>query len=884
VVRDPRRLFPKAAGRALVCLVGLFVAVSIWQAATPPPVEAAQTDLSFISSSTWTADPAAARVHVAATVTATSHTVDAGSRRYYYDSIQLTLPPSSADVSATSGDGSDLPVTVESVTSSSFIVVVALGQRLYSGQSCSVNVMFDLVDNGGSTDRDLRIGNTLMSFPVSAFGSPNTLGSSVTVIFPSNFTVQEEFGGLTRSVFGSGEVVFSSGILDDAPSLSAWFTATEPVPASDFRVRSVTIGSLKVSLRYWADDIGWADQVECVLQAGYPILRQMIGLGDPTSTTLTVEEASNQEIGGFSGAYNQTTGQVQVSYYADPFVILHETAHLWFNSDLVTDRWIQEGFASYYAEQVVDRLGYTDHAPVLTDRLLQAAVPLNDWVSAGEPSSATDAYLYAATLEVAREIAVQAGQDGLREIWAAARSGEAAYQALDKSTTETFGAGATDWRRLLDLLEQGTGRSYAAIWRQWVMDPSQISLLQQRDTALAAYSSAQSAAGGWDLPPEIRGSLDTWQFGQAMTQIAQARTILSKRAQIAVTAAAEGTTPPSTLQNAFERLGLADADAEAANELAVLDEIAAAQQAATVSGGAARAVGLLGADPQADLAAARQAFAGGDMGRAMSLATSARVAWQSADTAGQIRIMGLLSVLTGGILLIALLLWTRGGRSRSPFGRARPSTASEAGPTEGLPAVGRPAPRGRRATGGHAPPGRREADAATPDAPVDADTETDGDDAQEARRPVVDGAGADVADAAGADVADAAPNGYAGPPEESAFELLQRGTALLHGRHNAQAAVVLERAARLERSKGSILEALGRAYFNSGQHARAAETFTQLLEVDPSAHYGHFALGLSFARLGRAREARTHLRLAVALDPASEIYRRALDRIEAAQA
>ena len=102
MVRDPRRLFPKAAGRALVCLVGLFVAVSIWQAATPPPVEAAQTDLSFISSSTWTADPAAARVHVAATVTATSHTVDAGSRRYYYDSIQLTLPPSSADVSATS--------------------------------------------------------------------------------------------------------------------------------------------------------------------------------------------------------------------------------------------------------------------------------------------------------------------------------------------------------------------------------------------------------------------------------------------------------------------------------------------------------------------------------------------------------------------------------------------------------------------------------------------------------------------------------------------------------------------------------------------------------------------------------------------------------------
>lgn len=122
-----------------------------------------------------------------------------------------------------------------------------------------------------------------------------------------------------------------------------------------------------------------------------------------------------------------------------------------------------------------------------------------------------------------------------------------------------------------------------------------------------------------------------------------------------------------------------------------------------------------------------------------------------------------------------------------------------------------------------------------------------------------------------------------GDPDESAYDLLQRGTALLADRHNAQAAVVLERAARVEPGKGSILEALGRAYFNSGQHARAAETFEALLEIDPSAHYGHFALGLSFARLGRPIEARAHLRLAVALDPASETYRKALDKAESAR-
>jgi tetratricopeptide (TPR) repeat protein len=114
---------------------------------------------------------------------------------------------------------------------------------------------------------------------------------------------------------------------------------------------------------------------------------------------------------------------------------------------------------------------------------------------------------------------------------------------------------------------------------------------------------------------------------------------------------------------------------------------------------------------------------------------------------------------------------------------------------------------------------------------------------------------------------------------ETAYDLLQRGTALLDGRHHAQAAIVLERADRLEPGKGSILEALGRAYYNSGQHARAAEAFESLLEVDPSAHYAHYALGQSLKQLGRPREARTHLRLAVALSPKSRLYQAALDRL-----
>ena len=117
---------------------------------------------------------------------------------------------------------------------------------------------------------------------------------------------------------------------------------------------------------------------------------------------------------------------------------------------------------------------------------------------------------------------------------------------------------------------------------------------------------------------------------------------------------------------------------------------------------------------------------------------------------------------------------------------------------------------------------------------------------------------------------------------ESAYELLLRGRELIRTRHHAQAAIVLERALRQEPGKGSILEALGQAYYNSRQYDRARATFEELLEVDPSAHWAHFALAVTLRKLDRAPEARTHLRLAVALCPTSELYRRALARLEAA--
>jgi tetratricopeptide (TPR) repeat protein len=125
---------------------------------------------------------------------------------------------------------------------------------------------------------------------------------------------------------------------------------------------------------------------------------------------------------------------------------------------------------------------------------------------------------------------------------------------------------------------------------------------------------------------------------------------------------------------------------------------------------------------------------------------------------------------------------------------------------------------------------------------------------------------------------------YGDDARETAYDLLQRGQALLERRHFAQAATVLERADRQEPGRGSILEALGRAYFNSGQADRARATFEALLEIEPSSHYAHYAIGQSLKRLGRTDRARTHLRLAVALSPDNRLYAGALGRLRGIQA
>ncbi|MGH2767633.1 MAG: tetratricopeptide repeat protein [Candidatus Methylomirabilales bacterium] len=112
-----------------------------------------------------------------------------------------------------------------------------------------------------------------------------------------------------------------------------------------------------------------------------------------------------------------------------------------------------------------------------------------------------------------------------------------------------------------------------------------------------------------------------------------------------------------------------------------------------------------------------------------------------------------------------------------------------------------------------------------------------------------------------------------------AYGLLIRGRELLGSGHPHQAAIILERASRMEPKKSSIREALAQALYNSGQTHRAREEFARVVELDPSNDYAYFGLGLCQARMGNRQSALGQLKIAVAMRPDSEDYRRALLRL-----
>jgi hypothetical protein len=648
---------------AVVAAVGLSAAPM-----TAPDVRAAAPGLTIVSSASYEVQPEAHRVHVTLDLQLTNRLRDSRTQRFYFDRAFLSVLPGTENYKLTWSGGGTPRAKVSNRTATYTVLELDLGARLYSGKSATYHLAFDLVDKGGAPTRHVRVSPSLVSFPVWAFATDSTSGSSVRVTFPAGFKVEIDQGAIgAPKTSPDGTIVLESGKLAKPLSFFAYLVADRP---ADLASRAVTVDvggtAVELTIQSWPDDQAWSQRVGGLVERALPALSTQLGLPWPRQGGLDVREAVSRSTGGYAGLFDPAGGAIEVAYYASDTVVLHEAAHAWFNGALLADRWANEAFASYYGLAVAPALNVKATGPALTKELEASRIPLNAWGPVGEVDPKAEAYAYAASLALARAIVERAGADAIRSVWSDASAHVGAYQPAGAMTPDTV-QGPPDWRGLLDLLEAQTSKSFDDLWRTWVARDTDLPLLDARAAARTRYDAVQRAAAGWQLPREIRDAMRAWRFDEATSMLGDAEAVLGQRRAIEQRATAAGLTPPPTLKTAFEVAGIAAASQEAAAELqAIATYQAAAAAARPADSDMLQVLGSIGADPSGDLARAKTLFATGDLAGSTAAAGVAGSTWLSATDIGRGRAVSL--VLLALAVIFAVILgasWVRGRRRRA---------------------------------------------------------------------------------------------------------------------------------------------------------------------------------------------------------------------------
>jgi hypothetical protein len=430
--------------------------------------------------------------------------------------------------------------------------------------------------------------------------------------------------------------------------------------------------SVELVLQAWEDDPGWATRTGDLLGEALPMLRRDIGLAWPLAEPLVVAESVSRDAGTYAGVFDPGEARMEVAYWAGPGVLIHQVAHAWFNASLLADRWADEGFATFYALRAAAELDIAITAPVLSEEVAASALPLNAWTRDEAPGSAVDTYGYAASLALATALAERVGTDGLADAWADAQGRVGAYQPPAVSGSRAGAAvadppetlvDAPDWRGLLDVLEARSGQDLTDLWREWVVRPDELPLLDARASARASYARTLALAGDWRLPRVIRDALRAWEFETAEALMADARTVIAQRDAVAELAVRADAGLPTTTQALFESGSLAEASAHAEAQRAALLAIETAEASRSAEDDILSRIGMIGEHPEQSLRGARLLLAQDDFEGSLAASDRALRAWTVAWEEGRRRaLLGLAVLATVLVLATAALGHVRRAR------------------------------------------------------------------------------------------------------------------------------------------------------------------------------------------------------------------------------
>lgn len=684
----------RSPGPAAIAL--LLAALLLSPAATPVAAAGDLLDVRTVAS--YTLRPDDRLVHVRVDVTATNRKPSSGLYYYYYEAAGFAVQEEATHVTAARG-GTKL--RTRTTGREHFIELeVRFGFQLLYGRTVSFRFEYDLPGAAPRSTEGIRAGPAFAAFYAWSFGDRG----DVRIVLPAGFEETLTGSPMKRTVDEGQVVLTATGIRAEANWFA--FVIAERAEALERERLSVTVHGKKetVVVMAWPEDPAWTNLVSRLLTRGLPVLGELIGLDWPVAGDLEVSEVYTPLLEGYAGFYLEETDEIRVSEELDDLVIIHEASHAWFNHGLFTERWINEGLADEYASRVLVELALPRESPDRVSPTEKGAFRLESWPEPtkidDEETEAREHFGYNASWTVIRQLMGSAGEEGMREVLAAADANEIAYVgAVDPERVSSV----DDWRRFLDLLEERTPvEDGALLFERWVV-PDQHERLAARADARARYAALVQRGGGWLPPYIVRHQMEAWDFDGAGQAIDEARRLLDERDAVESTADRLGLDLPDTLEPAYETAkdGLEGAFAIADGQLAAMAEIEEAQGAVGAPRDLFVTVGLYDQDPEAALAAAEEAFEADRMSDAAARSDEAVALIGGArDVGTQRMIVGALAALdaAGGLVLVLLLVRRRRRRRARvslvavlvpPVG---PATAAATLPPEGGETAGPPVP------------------------------------------------------------------------------------------------------------------------------------------------------------------------------------------------
>lgn len=627
----------QSVARLACCLL-----VALAPLVMPPPARAAD-GLVLSSHTRYEVRPADREILVTVDIAATNVVPDTTTGRTYFTGLTIPIPAEATNVSA-HGGGVPLRAVVSGLDDLTSMADIDFSVGVFYQQTYRLRLSFTITDGGGAADRETWVRQSFVAFSVWAIASDGN--ASVEVVLPAGYTASDHLDELDVVEEATATRMVANGV-----DPTTFFTYVTAEKESDRTSTTLDVafksGVGRIVLSAWPDDPDWATRLGGFLAGGLPILEERIGLAYDVDDDLLVNEHAYQHLGDYAGYYRFADDTINVRFDADGFVTLHEAAHVWFNGTLTADRWLLEGFASWYAGEVGTEIGVELVLPELTDEIAAHAFPLADWGDPGEEAVEVEDYGYAASFAAAGKIAELAGEDGLQAVWRATFDERRAYGLSADELLDGGELRVREWQRMLDLFEIETGVDFVPVWTEWVIGPNHEDELAARADARAAYTATGSDLDGWRMPLSTRMAMEWWEFDDAVAELDRIDSLVVARDELEADAAALDLDPTDDLREAFEADGIEAAEDEAAEQAAALAAIAAAGPVVTAELSVLEEIGLLWeVDPGVHLDAAGDAYEAGEDGDAVAATETAVASREALEDRGRLRV-----AVTGGAVL-----------------------------------------------------------------------------------------------------------------------------------------------------------------------------------------------------------------------------------------